>query len=105
MSFPNSNNILKRLELISERKGKRLLRLKGYVNNKNKDYLEIIIFKGFSSSITHPTEFDLSNSTLPNNAILEDGEILEAPMDPKNEVILIGPININQFLNEKNWLE
>ncbi len=106
MSFYNSNNnLIKKLELISERKGDRLLRIKGYIKNENKDYLEIIIFKGYTSSISHPTDFDLSNSTLPSNAILEFGEVLEAPMDPKNEVILIGPIKIIEFLNEKNWFK
>ncbi len=104
MRFYNSNRLLKKLELISGDKTSRILRLKGYVKNINKDYLEIIVFKGFSSCITHPTEFDLSNSPLPVNAIIEEGELLKAPMDPKNTVILIGPIKASLFLKENNWL-
>ncbi len=106
MIFGKSNRFLKKLELISENKDDRILRLKGYITNQDKknEYLEIIIFKGFSSSITHPTEFDLSRSLLPDNAIIEKGELLYAPMDPKNEIILMGPVKATLFLKEKNWL-
>tara|TARA_Y100000991_G_scaffold198179_1_gene169077 strand:- start:505 stop:690 length:186 start_codon:yes stop_codon:yes gene_type:complete len=42
---------------------KRILKLEGYISNKNqKEKLEIIIFKVFSNSKTHSVELDFENS-------------------------------------------
>ena len=53
-------DLINRLERISSKKPDRILKIDGYVLKKNnKQQLEIIIFKGFSSSTTHPIEMDL----------------------------------------------
>ncbi len=47
------------LEKISSEMPDRILKLEGFILNKNqKEQLEILIFKGFSSSTTHPIEID-----------------------------------------------
>ena len=53
-------NLIKSLERISSRIPNRILKLEGFILKKHsKEKLEIIIFKGFSSSTTHPIEMDL----------------------------------------------
>ena len=52
--------LLKNLEKISSLIPNRILKLEGYIVKENqREQLEIIIFKGFSSSTTHPIETDL----------------------------------------------
>ena len=56
-------DLLKNLEEISSLIPNRLLKVEGYVPKENDiEKLEIIIFKGFSSSTTHPIEIDLKKS-------------------------------------------
>ena len=51
------------LERISSKIPNRLLKIEGEILKKNhKEKLEIIIFKGFSSSTTHPIEIDLEKN-------------------------------------------
>ena len=53
-------DFLKNLEKISSLIPNRILKLEGYIFKDNqKEQLEIIIFKGFSSSTTNPIEKDL----------------------------------------------
>jgi len=53
-------DLLNNLEKISSEIPNRILKLEGYILKENqKELLEIIIFKGFSSSTTHPIEVDL----------------------------------------------
>ena len=49
-------DLIKNLEKISFEIPNRILKIQGYIL---KEKLEIIIFKGFSSSTTHPIEKDL----------------------------------------------
>ena len=52
-------DLIKNLECISLVIPNRLLKLQGYLLRKDsKEFLEIIIYKGFSSSTTHQTEID-----------------------------------------------
>ena len=56
-------DLINSLERKSSRVPNRILKLEGYVLKTNhKEKLEIIIFKGFSSSTTHPIEIDLKKS-------------------------------------------
>ena len=53
-------DLIKNLEKISSEIPTRILKIQGYILKENhKEQLEIIIFKGFSSSTTHPIEIDL----------------------------------------------
>ena len=52
--------LIRNFEKISFVIPNRLLKLQGYLlREESKEFLEIIIYKGFSSSTTHQTEFDL----------------------------------------------
>ena len=58
-------DLLNTLEKISSFIPNRILKIEGYILNKNqKEQLEIIIFKGFSSSTTHPIEIDLEKKVI-----------------------------------------
>ena len=53
-------DLINNLEKISSEIPNRILKLEGYIHKKNQqEKLEIIIFKGFSSSTTHQIEIDL----------------------------------------------
>ena len=66
-------DLINNLEKISSVIPNRILKLKGYRLKKNqKEQLEIIIFKGFSSSTTHPIEFDLEKKVFEYKYILRN---------------------------------
>lgn len=44
--------------------------------------MEILIFKGFSSSLTDPTAFDPDVPVLPHSATIEHIDILQSPYNP-----------------------
>ena len=53
-------DLINSLEKISSDMLDRVLKLEGFILKKNqKEPLEIIIFRGYSSSTTHPIEIDL----------------------------------------------
>ena len=57
-------DLLSDLEKISTFMPNRILKVNGYILKENtKEKLEIIIFKGFSSSTTHPIEIDLEKKS------------------------------------------
>tara|TARA_B100000700_G_C14763141_1_gene723099 strand:- start:505 stop:828 length:324 start_codon:yes stop_codon:yes gene_type:complete len=99
------SKLLQELEQISILYPKRIARLKGYIQTKNNqtEKLIVIIFKGFASCITHPTEADPDASILPSNAHLIEGEILEGPMNPLSEKILWEKIEPNKLKDKKYW--
>ena len=52
-------DLINSLEKISSEMPDRILKLKGFILKENqKEQLEIIIFRGYSSSTTHPIEID-----------------------------------------------
>ena len=58
-------DLLNNLEKISSLISNRVLKVEEYILRRNhKEKLEIIIFKGFSSSTTHPIEIDLEKKLL-----------------------------------------
>ena len=58
-------DLINNLEKISSNIPNRILKLEGFIfKKKNKEPLEIIIFKGFSSSTTHPIEIDLEKKVI-----------------------------------------
>ena len=53
-------DLINNLEKLSSNIPNRILKLEGFILKENqKEQLEIIIFKGYSSSTTHPIEIDL----------------------------------------------
>ena len=58
-------DLINNLEKISFKIPNRILKLEGFILKENyKEQLEILIFKGFSSSTTHPIEIDLEKKVI-----------------------------------------
>jgi hypothetical protein len=63
---------------------------------------ELVIYRGFSSSTTHPTAFDPDQPALPETAQISGAELLQAPLRPgAAEVLLAGPVQA--FLDPAAW--
>ena len=76
------------------------VRLRGQVRD---EVFELLIFRGFSSSTTHPTAFDPDASVLPEGTSLEQAELLQGPLLPSQEVVLAGPMPPNDLLAQASW--
>ena len=74
-------DLLNNLEKISSAIPNRILKIEGFIFNKNhKEQLEIIIFKGFSSSTTHPIEIDLEKKVIELRYIITNFKLYKAPL-------------------------
>lgn len=103
-------SLLGRLEAISRGRPDRVLRLRGTLpapvgegDDGIGEPFELLIFRGFSSSVTHPTDFDPDQPALPEGASLESAELLQGPLDPAAERILAGPVDPEHFLDPAHW--
>ena len=101
----NSDFLLPALEAISREHPHRVLRLRGVVIGAggDREALEVLMFRGFSSSTTHPTQFDPDQSVLPEGAVLEVGELLTGPLNPEDERRLAGPMPAGAFKDPDLW--
>ena len=73
-------NLINNLEKISSGIPNRILKLEGYILKENhKEQLEIIIFKGFSSSTTHPIGIDLEKKLLNLDIYLQTLNFISHP--------------------------
>ena len=98
-------DFLNNLEKISSSIPNRILKIEGYILNKNqKEHLEIIIFKGFSSSTTHPIEIDLEKKVIEFRYILTNFKLYEAPLMTSKDNFIRENQNSVFFLNQKNWI-
>lgn len=64
---------------------------------------EVLIFRGFTSSVTHPTAFDPDRPALPAGARVEMAELLAGPLDPQSERRLALPQPPEAFLSPAAW--
>jgi len=80
----------------------RVVRLRGLVDG---ELFELLIFRGFSSSTTHPTSFDPDASVLPEATLLNQAELLQGPLSPVKEIVLVGPLEPVELLNEDHWVK
>ena len=78
----------------------RVVRLHGSVGDEP---FELLIYRGFSSSTTHPTAFDPDASVLPENTCLDWAELLQGPLNPAGETRLAGPMNPEELLAHASW--
>ena len=93
------------LERISSKVPDRILKVQGYILKKNqKEKLEIIIFKGFSSSTTHPIEIDLEKKVLEFRYKITNFKLFEAPLKETEDNFIRENKNSLFFLNKKNWI-
>tara|TARA_A100001388_G_scaffold215451_1_gene165913 strand:+ start:371 stop:679 length:309 start_codon:yes stop_codon:yes gene_type:complete len=98
-------DLLNNLEKISSLKPDRVLKVEGYVIKENdKEQLEIIIFKGFSSSTTHPIKIDLEKEIIEFRYILKNFKLFKAPLSEKKDNFIRENQNSVYFLNHKNWI-
>ncbi len=93
--------VLSQLEAISSQRPDRVLRLGGVLAGEP---LELLIFRGFSSSTTHPTAFDPDQSALPEGALIQTASLLSGPLNPAAEQVLSGPSDPHLFLEPAAWL-
>lgn len=93
-------DLVQQLEERSRQMPDRVVRLRGTAQNEP---FELLIFRGFSSSTTHPTAFDPDASVLPEETRLERAELLQGPLHPTESVVLIGPLPPVDLLNQASW--
>ena len=97
-------NLIRNLEKISFIVPNRLLKLQGFVLRKSsKEFLEIIIYRGFSSSTTHQIEIDSEKQVIEFDHFFTNFILYRAPLTKGSEVILRENSNYLFFLNNKNW--
>ena len=98
-------DLIKNLEKISSRIPNRILKLEGLIlRENNKEKLEIIIFKGFSSSTTHPIEIELEKKVINSSYILTNFKLYKAPLTETKDNLIRENQNSVYFLNHKNWI-
>ena len=98
-------DLLNNLEKISSFIPNRVLKIEGYILKENlKEKLEIIIFKGFSSSTTHPIEIDLEKKVFEFRYILTNFKLFKAPLKETKNNLIRENENAVFFLNQKNWI-
>ena len=98
-------DLLNKLEKISSLLPNRILKVEGYILKENhKEQLEIIIFKGFSSSTTHPIEIDSEKKIIEFRYILTNFKLYEAPLLTTKDNFIRENQNSVFFLNQKNWI-
>ena len=115
-SPPTVAALLAALEEISRGRADRVLRLRGRLSvdaeglpvdtaeaAETEDAFELLIFRGFSSSVTHPTAFDPDRPALPEGAVISSAELLAGPLNPLQERRLAGPQPVEAFLNPAAW--
>ena len=104
MAMPVAD-LLAALEVISREHPDRVLRLRGELPGEEgqPEAFELLIFRGFSSSVSHPTAFDPDQPALPANARIDGAELLQGPLSPTDERLLAGPAAVQRFLEAAAW--
>ena len=98
-------NLINNLEKISSEIPNRILKLEGFIQKENyKEKLEILIFKGFSSSTTHPIEIDLEKKVIELRYVINNFKLYKAPLTQNENDFIRENQDIFFFLNQKNWI-
>ena len=98
-------DFINNLEKISSQVPSRVLKVEGSILKENQtEHLEIIIFKGFSSSTTHPIEIDLEKKVLGYRFILSNFKLYKAPLTTDKDNFIRENQNSFFFLHQKNWI-
>jgi len=98
-------DLINNLEKISSEIPNRILKLEGFILKKNhKEKLEIIIFKGFSSSTTHPIEIDLEKKVIKFRYVIIKFKLYKAPLTETEDNFIRENQNSFFFLNKENWI-
>ncbi len=93
------------LEQISSEIPDRILKLEGFIQKENqKEQLEILIFRGYSSSTTHQIEIDSEKEVIALTYTIKNFKLYEAPLTESEENFIRENQNSVFFLNQKNWI-
>ena len=98
-------DLINSLEKLSSEIPNRILKLEGFIVKENqKEQLEILIFRGYSSSTTHPIEIDSEKKVIALNYIISNFKLYKAPLTENEENFIRENQNSVFFLNQKNWI-
>jgi len=98
-------DLINNLEKISSNIPDRILKVEGFIIKENqKEHLEILIFRGYSSSTTHPIEIDLEKKVIALSYLLTNFKLYKAPLTETEENLIRENQNSVFFLNQKNWI-
>ncbi len=98
-------DLIKSLEKISSEMADRILKLEGFILKENqKEQLEILIFRGYSSSTTHPIEIDSEKKVITLPYTITNFKLYKAPLTETEENFIRENQNSVFFLNQKNWI-
>ena len=98
-------DLINNLEKISSEIPNSILKLEVFILKENyQEQLEILIFKGFSSSTTHPIEIDLEKKVIKFPYIITNFKLYKAPLKETEDNFIRENQNSVFFLNQKNWI-
>ena len=98
-------DLINSLEKISSEIPDKVLKLEGFIQKEHqKEQLEILIFRGFSSSTTHPIEIDSEKKVIAVTYIITNFKLYKAPLTDTEENFIRENQNSVFFLNQKNWI-
>ncbi len=98
-------DLINSLEKISSKLLDRILKLEGFILKENqKEKLEILIFRGYSSSTTHPIEIDSEKKVITLSYTITNFKLYKAPLTETEENFIRENQNSFFFLNQKNWI-
>ena len=98
-------DLINSLEKLSSEIPDRILKLEGFILKENqKEKLEILIFRGFSSSTTHPIEIDSEKKVITFSYRITNIKLYKSPLTETEENFIRENQNSDFFLNQKNWI-
>ena len=98
-------DLINSLEKISSEMPDRILKLEGFILKENqKEQLEILIFRGYSSSTTHQIEIYSEKKVITLSYTIRNFKLYKAPLTETEENFIRENQNSIFFLNQKNWI-
>ena len=98
-------DLINNLEKISSNIPNRILKVEGFILKEDqKEQLEILIFRGYSSSTTHPIEVDSEKKVINFSYKITNFKLYKAPLKETEENFIRENQNSVFFLNLKNWI-
>ncbi len=98
-------DLINSLEKISSEIPHRILKLEGFIQKENeKEQLEILIFRGCSSSTTHQIEIDSEKKVIALTYTITNFKLYKAPLRESEKNFIRENQNSVFFLNQKNWI-
>ena len=98
-------DLINSLEKLSSEIPDRILKLEGFILKDNqKEQLEILIFRGYSSSTTHPIEIDSEKKVIAFTYKIINLKLYKAPLTETEENFIRENQNSLFFLSPKNWI-